>query len=304
MASQSYRHITSTLDETKQQLQLQIERQTPENLKDHIAKSLNAQDLLEWKLSVSTFFQLNNTATVVTVKDVQEHSQSFVAKIETGRHTALQVFNEARQVPHSLRNVLLMWLSALNTLEATFGLSYVDPDLGNFTWVAESQTWKLADVTSLQPLYAVFDASPPPDTPPVPSRYLHFLRGSATRPTLQSDFTRRLRESQQRHLVQTVTTMLSVARTHHHTTDTVEDLDRVEEFLHRVAVPAVQALGHGVRADRFHREVFDAGRDFLEKGFEDECLRVVLSAVGSEWQWWWSALLVLILSSLLTCLFF
>lgn len=100
MASQNhkkisrYRHITSTLDETKQQLQLlQTELQTAANLKDLITEGLNARDLLEWKLSISAFFQLNNTAGVVTVKDVQEHPQSFVAKIETGRscHSTVQI---------------------------------------------------------------------------------------------------------------------------------------------------------------------------------------------------------------------
>ena len=106
-------------------------------------------------------------------------------------------------------------------------------------------------------------------------------------------------------MVQAVTDMLSLARTHpQHTTDTAEDLARVQEFVHRVAAPAVRALGNGVRADRFYREVFDAGRDFLEKGAEDECLRVLLATTDPHSQFWASAGAVLVLASLVTCLFY
>ena len=80
-----YRHTTSTLDETRQQLQLQIKHASSAQLKDLFAGSRCAKDLQQWKLSISTFFQCTKTAAVVTVKEVQEHPQSFVAKIETGR---------------------------------------------------------------------------------------------------------------------------------------------------------------------------------------------------------------------------
>ena len=152
-------------------------------------------------------------------------------------------------------------------------------------------------------MYLLFgDDGPPEGTAHVPNNYRTFLRG---RPALQQYFTRMLRQHLERDLVTAVADMLALARAQHPcTTDTDEDLARVEEVLARVLRPAVRALGDGVRADQFYRELHDAARDFLHKGPEDEWVQALLAATGTHPLFWGSAAAALLLASFVACLFY
>jgi hypothetical protein len=189
----------------------------------------------------------------------------------------------------SMRGVLAQWLSALNALEVTHGLTYVDAHLGNFLlfndqattqYGTRTPTFKLVDLESLQPLYCVYRdgasttaASTAPDidpsTPAVPAAFARFLRAyddSAALAALRLFFRNVLHHKMEQYMVVDLKALLETARcnrgTKLATADTDADFLAVEQFIMRVAEPVVRALGDGkIRPDLFFRTLHRAALD-------------------------------------------
>jgi hypothetical protein len=283
-----------TWQQSRKELVLQIQH-APLRLSQLIKAKLTAEDLFDWKKNVGVFVEHHQPMSVVKISaircDEAEELSSrarFATKMERGLHTAKELLLPTGQVQlmqerstgHaavSLREVLYKWFAALASAEESYGLTYVDAHLDNFM-LCDGGAWKLIDLESFQPLYLLFEEQSELDktqrrqTPEVPAGYRSFLRApeSNARLTVQRFFTDLLHHKLQRYFVTSLQEVyLKAARENADlTTDTQEDLDRVEQFVAQFAEPRVRALGEGsVRADRFFREFPHEGLALL-KGSE------------------------------------